>query len=281
MRRGLWVAAMGVLATGLAGCSGYSPKSDFSLPTITPFGALSGAPSPEGKATVLLSSAIQGLTCAEKRVVLALADGDGFKTVRQEKIDSTFGGGAGASVIDLDPGTYHVVQVACRNGAYVVYAGANPVKGAVPWQAERWQRSLASFAVAPGDVLDAGELLMVPVQVQGFGSGIDGRKVDAAVRPSPEKALAEIVRARPELAPKLHTSWMQVTGGGQLALAKCRLDSPQRALPKDGSSKLPDVMAAHPEAAPIVKSIGTATTDADSCVALNEGAAAKAIGALQ
>src|SRR5450631_762220 len=268
-----------VLAAALAGCSGYSPKSNFTLPSVSPFGNLFSAPPAEGKATVLFSSTISGLSCAEKRVVIGQAEGDGFRTVMQEKIDSGFGRGEGAAVVDLDPGTYHVVEVACRNGAYVVHAGANPVKDAVPWQAERWTRSLASFTLASGDVLDAGELVITPVTVSGFGAGINGRKADIAVRPSPEGALAEIVRERPELAPRLHTSWMQIADVSQLALAKCRLDAPRQAPVHDGSSKLTDALAEHPEAAPVVKSIGTATTTAESCVPEAGGGAA--LGSLQ
>ena len=236
------------------------------MPSILPaFSSQADAPA-QGKATVLLSSSIQGLTCAEKRIVLAQADGDGFKTVQQERVDSVFDGGTGAAVMELEPGTYHIVEIACRNGAYVVHAGTNPAPGAVPWQAERWTRNLASFEVSPGEVLDAGELVLTPAIVSGFGGGIDGRKADLAVRPSSESALAEIVRARPELAPKLHTSWMTVAQGAGVLLAKCLLMSPNKPLPTDGSSKLPDALAAHPEAKPLFDGIGWATTDARGCL---------------
>jgi hypothetical protein len=266
MFRTLRSAIVVLFAASLTACSGYSPKSSFSMPSILPaFGSPSATPA-EGKATVLLSSSIQGLTCAEKRVVLAQADGDGFKTVRQERVDSIYDGGTGAAVMELDPGTYHIVEVACRNGAYVVHAGTNPAPGAVPWQAGRWTRNLASFDVSPGEVLDAGELVLTPVVVSGFGGGIDGRKADLAVRPSSEPALAEIVRARPELAPRLHTSWMTVAQGPDVLLAKCHLQSPNKPLPTDGSSKLPDALAAHPEAKSLIDGIGWATTDAKACL---------------
>ena len=270
-----------LMAVTLAGCSGYSDKSNFSLPTITPFGLWSATPPAEGKGTVLLSAAIEGISCAEKRFVLATADGDGFKTARVERIESTFDGGDGAAVIELAPGTYHVVQVTCRNGAYVVHAGTNPKQDAVPWLSERWTRSLASFSVNSSDVLDAGELALIPGKVAGFTAGISGRKAEVSMRPSPERALAEIVRSRPELAPRLHTTWMQIDDTNAFTIAKCRLDSPQKPLPRDGSSKLPEVLAEHPEAVPVVKSIGTATTDADSCVPSAEGAVAKTLGSLQ
>ena len=260
-------AALGALTGLLAGCSGYSPKSDFTPPSVSIFGGFGAAgPATEGKATVLLSSVVEGLTCAESRIVVARADGNVFKTVRVEKFDSLFGGGAGAAVIDLDPGSYHVVQVACRNGANVVYAGANPRQDAVPWQADHWTRSLASFAVADGDVLDAGALVVTPAKVDGFGAGINGRKASLAVRQSGEAALAEIVRVRPDLAPRLHSNPMQAADVKDLALGKCRLVAPSRPLPGDGSSKLTDALAEHPEAAPVIKSIGSATTEADGCV---------------
>jgi len=257
---------LALLAASLAGCTGYSAKSNFTLPSITPFSTSSDTTSPaDGKATVLFTSSIEGLACAEKHMVLAVAEGGGFRTIRQERVDSDFDGGAGAAVVDLDPGTYHIVDVACRSGANVVHAGTNPAPDAVPWEAEHWTRSLASFALAPGDVLDAGELVLTPKRVDGFGAGIDGRKVELTVRPSAEKALAEIIRSRPELAPRLHTSWMVVAEGTGPLLAKCHLVSPNRPMPKDGSSKMPDVIAEHPLAKPLVDSIGWATTDSHSC----------------
>lgn len=260
-----------LVAGSLSACSGYSPKSNFSLPSVLPtFGSDASTPE-QGKATVLLSSSIQDLSCAEKRIVLAQADAEGFRTVRQERVVSVYDGGTGAAVMDLDPGTYHIVEIACRNGANVVHAGTNPAPGAVPWQAERWTRSLASFALAPGEVLDAGELVLTAAPVTGFGAGIDGRKADLAVRPSPEPALAEIVRTRPEIAPKLHTFWMTIAQGPAVVLAKCHLQSPKKALPKDGSSKVPDAIAAHPEAKSVIDSIGWATTDSKAC--LHEGGA--------
>jgi hypothetical protein len=278
MWRRLRLVALGLLAASLAGCSGYSSKSNFSLPTILPFGTGEGADaSPEGKGTVLISSSIQGLSCAEKRIVLAQAEGDGFRTVRQERIDSTFDGGTGAAVMELDPGTYHIVEVACRNGAAVVHAGTNPAPGAVPWQAEHWTRELASFSLAPGQVLDAGELVLAPVQISGFGSGIDGRKADMTVAPSQEAALAEIVRARPELAPKLQTSWMTVSADSGVVLAKCHLISPGKPLATDGSSKIPDALAAYPEAKPALETLGWATTDAKAC-AHDTGAGTSPLG---
>jgi len=256
--------ALGAAAAGLAACSGYSPKSDFTLPSVNPFASTTGTVAGD-KATVMFASGIEGLSCAETHIVLAQADGDGFRTVHHERIDTRFGGGAGAAVLVLDPGTYHVVALACRNGANVVHAGTNPKADGVPWQSEHWTRSLATFSLASGEVLDAGELILAPQKVAGFAAGIDGRKANLTLRPSSEAALAEIVHTQPDIAPKLHTRWMQLVDPNVLALAKCHLEAPKKALPHDGSSKLPDVLNEHPEAAPVVKAIGTATTDAESC----------------
>ena len=227
-----------------------------------------------GKATLMLSAKIDGLSCAESLIVLAQADGDGFKTVRIEKIDTAFGGGSGAAVLDLDPGTYHIVQFACRNGAYVVNAGTNPVEGAVPWQAAKWPRSLASFAVADGDVADAGELALVPETVAGFGAGINGRRAQLAIRASSEQALAEIIRVRSEIAPALKGRPMQSTGPLTVTLAKCRLTSKPKPLPRDGSSKVPEILADHPEAKAAIDLVGTPTSAAESCVPEANAAAA-------
>ena len=264
MGRSTWVA---LLAGLLAGCSGYSPKSNFTMPTFPSFGSLTQSGADDGgKATVMLSAIIEGLSCAESLIVLAQADGDGFKTSQVEKVDSSFGGGAGAAVVELDPGTYHIVQYACRNGAYVVNAGTNPVAEAVPWKADHWPHSLATFAVAGGDVIDAGEIVLTPQTVEGFGAGINGRKARLSVRASGEPALAEIIRVRPEIAPRLKSNLMQIAGSLEQTLAKCRLSARPKPLPKDGSSKIPEILAKHPEAAPAVELVGTATADLDSCL---------------
>lgn len=264
MRGAVRCLALGVAAASLAACSGYSAKSNFALPSINPFGSGIGPVSGD-KATVMFASGIEGLSCAETHIVLAQADGDGFRTAHHEKIDTRFGGGAGAAVLVLDPGTYHVVALACRNGANVVHAGTNPKADGVPWQSEHWTRSLATFTLASGEVLDAGELILAPQKVAGFAAGIDGRKANLTLRPSSEAALAEIVHSQPDLAPKLHTRWMQLVDPNIVALAKCHLEAPNKPLPHDGSSKLPEVLNEHPEAAPVVKALGTATTDAETC----------------
>lgn len=274
MVRGLRTGAVLVVAASLAGCTGYSPKSNFTLPSFPGFGSLTG-PRGEGKATVMVSGAIEGLTCAESHVVLATAEGDGFKTVDIARIDNQFGDGA--AVVDLDPGTYHVVQFACRNGAYVVHAGTNPAKDAVPWKADRWGKSLASFAVGDGEVVDAGQIVFTPERIQGFGAGINGRKANLSVRPSPDQALAVIVKARPDLAPRLRSNPMLASGAGTQALAKCRLTS-ERRIPTDGSSKVADVLAQHPEATPMFQSIGSSTTEADGCAPETGSAIGQALG---
>ena len=88
MMQALRLAAGLSLAAMLCGCSGYSQKSDFTLPSFPGLAAMTGlGPRDDGKATVMFSASIDGLTCAESLVVLAQADGDGFKTVPQGVTD--------------------------------------------------------------------------------------------------------------------------------------------------------------------------------------------------
>lgn len=257
-------------ATVLAGCTGADPKSNFALPSVPYLAGTAGSARAENKATVLVSASIAGLTCAESRITLARADGAGFKTFGVLEINSQFGGGAAAGVTDLDPGAYHIVSVACRNGANVVAVTATPDAATppdpVPWQPKRWANSLAAFTVPSGDVLDVGQLTFTPEKVKGFSAGIDKRKALASVALSSGAALAETLRLHPEIAANLHSGPMALLAAGPVAIAKCRLEAPARALPTDGSSHLPDIVAQNPEAAPLVADFATQLRDANRCV---------------
>ena len=264
----LWSA--GFIGAGgllLAGCSGYSAKSAFTMPNFRQFRLGDKvAEGGIGRGTVLLSASLNGLTCAETRIVLARAEGAAFRTADVLSVDTRFGGGAAAAVADLAPGTYHVAQVACRNGNSVVFAGGDPKGEGVPWKAAEWRAPLASFALANGEVLDAGHLKITAEKVKGFTTSIANRKAKAAIEPSGNAALAEAARLRPELAGKLHAQAMTLTGDGGVTLAKCHLLAPEKALPADGSSHLPEVVAANPAAGPVLQTFGTPTRDADKCI---------------
>ena len=269
----LRLMATGLLAALLGGCTGYSAQSAFTLPTLAPvnlsaFGLASGQ---DAKSTVLLSANIAGLTCAESRVVLARPDAIGFATAGVYPVNSQFGNGSAAAVIDLAPGIYHIVHVACRNGSNVVSAGANPHKDAVPWTAPRWDKSLASFELAPGEVLDAGELSVKLATVEGFSAGIDGRAAKFAIRPSDPQAMAELVRQRPDQAPNLHAVPMTLTASGAQTISKCRLIAPKLVLPTDGSSKVPEILAENPQVKPVFDMVAGGTRDANSCVPEKSG----------
>ena len=270
---------IGVLAGSLAGCSGYSPQSNFTLPSLPVFGPVAKDVGGDRKSTVLMSANIAGLTCAEARIVLARAEGPGFATTGVYAVESLFGSGANGAVIDLDPGTYHVVQVSCRNGGKVVYAGANPAKNAVPWQSDHWNQSLASFGLGAGEVLDVGELTLTLATVAGFSAGIDGRKAELSVHASSQRAVAEFARLHPDQAPRLRTTPLTLVASASSTIAKCRLVAPRRALPQDGTSKVPEILASTPEAKPVIESITGGIKDADGCVP--DGAAAPAQASAQ
>lgn len=255
----------------LAGCSGVDPKSNFSLPTVPFLASAAGAARADSKATLVVSAAIADLTCAESRVVIARPDGAGFKSFGVIAVASQFGGGAAAGITDIDPGTYHIVAVACRNGANVVAVMAAPDPGSttpdpVPWQPQRWTSSLAAFTIASGDVLDIGQLTFTPEKVKGFSTGIDKRKAIASVAVSSGNALAETLRLHPEIAANLHSGPMALLTGAAVTIMKCHLEAPARPLPSDGSSRLPDIVAQNPEAGPLVSAVATPLRDSNRCV---------------
>jgi hypothetical protein len=120
--------------------------------------------------------------------------------------------------------------------------------------------------VTDGDVLDAGELTLKAEAVKSFTQGMSNRKVRASVEPSATAALAEAARLRPDLATKLHTTFMTLADNGALVIAKCKLEAADKVLPKDGSSNLPDVVAQNPAAGPLIATLGSATSEAQRCV---------------
>ena len=262
-----WHLAICLVTATLAGCTGYSEKSNFTPPSVPLLGSLATADHDDTTATVLLSASVAGLTCAESRIVLARAEGEGFKSVQVLGIRSQYGGGEAAAVADLAPGTYHVVLVACRNGNNVVsVGGAHSGSQEVPWKTELWGRSLAYFALASGEVLDAGQLTIQAVTVKGFSQSIADRKTKVSVEASGTAALAEATRLRPDLASRLHSIPMTLAGGEPMIIFKCRLEAPDKALPNDGTSHVTDLVAQNPAAGQVIANIGSSTRDAERCV---------------
>lgn len=266
--RGMRMQGALVLSASLAlsGCSGYSPMSQFIMPSFPGLG--DSAPPPvdmQGKGTVALAASIDGMTCAESRVTLAREASDGYTTTGVYAIDSRFGTGKSAALVDLPPGTYHVVQVACRNGTKVVYAGDSGTAGIVPWQGAHWRESLASFAVVAGDAVAAGEIVVVPAKVKGFSTSVTGRAASVSVRQLDGAALGQLAGERAELAGHLKSGPMLPSQGVKLALAKCQLVAKRTPLPKDGSSNMPDLVQQHPESAPVVDELNASTREAVGC----------------
>ncbi|MFO1169453.1 MAG: hypothetical protein U1E49_00630 [Hyphomicrobiaceae bacterium] len=177
----------------------------------------------------VLDVGIDGLQCAEGRVVLARADGAQFVTEREVVLPTTYAGRPAVEAVELTPGTYHVVHYTCRNGANVTYAGA-PADGThIPWNGRAWSTSLASFTVGPGAVADVGRL-----SLKRTGGGLidlggkknkKGKKgfATASVAALSPGALQRLETERPDLAQRRTAGTMTLGAQAEIKVDRCHL----------------------------------------------------------
>jgi hypothetical protein len=214
----------------LAGCSGVQSPAPV-LPNF-PTDAESIAGGVTGSATLgvaVLDVGIEGLQCAEGRVVLARSDGGQLTAAREVVLPTTYAGRAAVNAVELTPGTYHVVHYTCRNGANVTYAGV-PADGArIPWTGKTWATSLASFTVAPGEVADVGRL-----SLKRTGGGLidlggknskKGKKgfATASVAALTPEAVQRLEAERPDLAQRRTSQNMALLVAAGIKVDRCHL----------------------------------------------------------
>lgn len=218
------------IALALAGCSGVQSPAPVlpSFPTDTE--SIAGTVTDSATMGIaVLDVGIDGLQCAEGRVVLARADGAQLVTEREVVLPTTYAGRPAVEAVELTPGTYHVVHYTCRNGANVTYAG-EPADGAqIPWSGKAWRTSLASFTVGPGAVADVGRL-----SFKRTGGGLidlggkknkKGKKgfATASVAALPQDALQRLETERPDLAQRRTAGTMTLGAQAEVKVDRCHL----------------------------------------------------------
>lgn len=222
----------------LAGCSGVQSPApvlpNFPTDTESVAGTVTDSAT---RGVAVLDVGIDGLQCAEGRVVLARADGAQLIAVRDVLLPTTYAGRAAVQAVELTPGTYHVVHYTCRNGANVTYAGA-PADGAgIPWTGKTWTTSLASFAVAPGEVADVGRLSLkriggglIDLGTKKGKKGKKGFATTSVAALSPE-AVQRLEAARPDLAQRRKPQTMTLAAATEVKVGRCHLVAPADARP--------------------------------------------------
>lgn len=211
-----------VLALALAGCASSAMPVMPSFPDPTDTGEPKMVK--PGKGVVVLGAGIAGLDCAETQIVIGRGSETGFTRVRTASIQSRFGKGAKTVAVELSPGSYHVNQVACRNGKFVRYVGAGAEAGVIPWNGKQFTQSLAEFVVGEGEVADLGVLTAVRQKVAGFG-GSGRRAVMLSAAPSSAEARAQFAVANSGLAGSMQQRPMQVSAASGMVLDGCNLTS--------------------------------------------------------
>jgi hypothetical protein len=218
------IMALAASSLWLTGCAS-APGSQPVLPSLSVFDA-PATPSPSTeKAIVLLSAQVAGLPCAETRLVIARATGGGYATASAPSIASQFGNGTDVAVVELEPGEWHVVLFACRNGENVTLLGAPEPPGIVPWRAAQWQVAIASFQATKGQVTDAGVLTITRAKPAGFGQD-DALPVGLAIASRTNESAALLRQRQPELVSALQEQLMVLADPASARpalLGKCRL----------------------------------------------------------
>jgi hypothetical protein len=217
-----------LVCLGLAACAGVQPPGPV-LPNFPGDNESVGAEvmNSPGLGVAVLDAGIDGLQCAEGRVVLARADASGFIAAREVVLPTTYADRVAVGAVELAPGTYHIVHYTCRNGSNVTYAGQPGDGAAIPWMGQTWPVSLAAFTVGPGEVIDAGRL-----SLKRTGGGLidlgkkKGKKgfATASVTALPPEATARLAAERPRLAQRMKPQVMVLSPAAtSVKIGRCHL----------------------------------------------------------
>ncbi|MEZ5924698.1 MAG: hypothetical protein R3D57_09995 [Hyphomicrobiaceae bacterium] len=220
------VLLAGVTLSGCANVQSAAPVLP-SFPTDTESVAGDVTRSPT-LGVAVLDVGIDGLQCAEGRVVLARSEASGFVAVRDVVLPTTYAGRTPVEAVELQPGTYHIVHYTCRNGSNVTYAGTPSDASRIPWTGKAWSRSFAAFTIGPSEVVDVGRLSL---KRSGGGlldlgkkkKGKKGVAVASVAALSPD-AVQRLGSERPELAARLTTKAMALAPDStEIKIARCHM----------------------------------------------------------
>jgi hypothetical protein len=184
------VVALAVLA---AGCAGTSRVGDDLTTTSL---------SQSKKAVALIKLGAADPLCSSLAAGIGVREGGEFRHVQLARIVRKAGETAVAE-LELGPGEYHVVSYSCsRPGGAVLLA--EPAGGGL------YRKSYASFAIAPGEVLNVGYLQLVPMGASQVSYNTRVLHVRLAVTDWPLAELGRFKQQRPHLYAQMKTRLMKV-----------------------------------------------------------------------
>jgi hypothetical protein len=185
----LWRFAMvpGLVSALLAGC-GATPNLSDEL-TATTLSA-------NNQGIVLLSAAMQGLTCQGITVQLGRKSALGYDATTSFGIDITMFSlrrlvSSNLPQISLPAGEHHVIGVTCQNGNSFTSVG----KGGL--------RSYASFTLAPGEIVNLGSLTVIPLAMTNIAT--------FEVRDQPIEVMDKLKADKPKLFAQMKNRLMTIT----------------------------------------------------------------------
>jgi hypothetical protein len=182
-----------VVLIATSGCAVLVNKPDGTVTTATL--------ARDGKALALLLIARQG--CNAVSVNLAVPDGDGFQFDRVVVPPIT--GKSNVSEIELDPGEYHIVHHLCSARDLDSKGRPRTVMKNLGSQGGigRYRQSYASLRVVAGEIVNVGEIHILPTPLPGF--------VDVKVQEWPASEMDIFRKERPTLYAQMKTRLMTVT----------------------------------------------------------------------
>jgi hypothetical protein len=180
-----------VLALLAAGCSGTTRVDDLAVSSL----------GEAKKGVALLKLGAADPLCSVLTAGIGVKDGQTFRLVRNARIERKADETAVAE-LELETGEYHIVSYTCsRPGNHVLLA--QPAGNGV------YKRSYASFALAPGEVVNVGYLQLVATRTTQIAS-TRLLHLRIAVTDWPISELERFKQQRPKLYAQMQTRLMTV-----------------------------------------------------------------------
>jgi hypothetical protein len=161
--------------------------------------------SSSGQAVAVLSVAVDGPSCPSTTLQLARKTATGYEATQQLHINTSALALAnrlddGLPQYPLSAGEHHIVSYVCRSGNMVSTVGQK--QGGVFGFGAAYTKSLATFDLAPGEVVNIGFLRITPIGFTGL--------VTFLVQDQPLAAMEKLRQAKPKLFAQMKTRLMKV-----------------------------------------------------------------------
>jgi hypothetical protein len=154
------------------------------------------------KAVALIKLGAADPLCTVLVAGIGVREGNGFRLIQTARIVRN-GSEAAVAELELGSGEYHVVSYSCTRPGSVTRL-AEPAGGNL------YKKSYASFALAPGEILNVGYLQLVPVAATPISAYSRVLQVHLAVTDWPLAEIERFKQQRPNLYGQMRTRLMTV-----------------------------------------------------------------------